>query len=540
MAKTNSIINKEDNNPAMQGSSWQTIGMNPTPTPTTTKTPTQTQTSNYTPKTTSVSKNQITAPASDVYLKAKAYLDGLNNTNSEPIIKSAFEPEYQDDPYSDIGNYYKDQMSQEINPQDIYNQKLNQWQGYMDSLKSVYANKALEVDKQITGQLGTNRATQARSGLIGSTFGGAQNTKVENAGLEQKRLLADEMDAKIRFLMGEIDRDVSAEIAAKRQAIAQGTEAYTKFLADGQQRKLDQVNRISMSAMQQGVESIDELGADTLKEMSQKLGMTTSDIKYYFNTLKKQQEVAAAEAEREGQFNLSEGQSRYNSDGSLIASKGKTYAPSSGSSSSTTYSGTGGTSRLSSQAQNIIDLINKSGGSIDDYVKGTSNAAQSLRNEVFQGLSAQGGVTAKSTDLYQEAKNVIDDMIDNTDWKKFGMSANFGGKLLPSYGDMMTRAATVNAILTRDNLGLLKGAMSDKDIAFLSAMSNGVPEGTISESYAKQRMEDIQRKLESKISLYKPQGNETTTSTTVQTPQEMVLNGKTYQIGSDGNYYPVN
>ncbi len=400
-----------------------------------------TPTQNYTPKPSNVPTNQTAVPASDAYLKGQAYLASLNGgKTTEPIIKSAFEPEYQDDPYADIGNYYKDQMSQEVNPQDIYNQKLNQWQGYMDSLKSVYANKALEVDKQITGQLGTNRATQARSGLIGSTFGGAQNTKVENAGLEQKRILADEMDAKVRYLMGEINRDVSSEIAAKRQAIAQGTESYTKFLAEGQQRKLDQVNRISMSAMQQGIKSIDELGADTLKEMSQKLGMTTSDIKYYFNTLKKQQEVEAAKTEREGQFNLSEGQARYNSDGSLIASKGKTYAPSSGSS---------GSSGTSSQAESWAELINSGRATI-------ANVPSAMRSQVSQALAE---IPQKSIVRPEQ----ITALLDNP---KFDKAFGPVDARVPKFGEAALARNQMNQILAQlklDNRKILKGqgAVSD-------------------------------------------------------------------------------
>lgn len=453
---------------------------------------------------------------------------GSGGGSGEATIEKAFNYDVQDDPYSDVGNYYKQQFTQEIDPQAIYNQKLNQWQGYMDSLRSVYANKAAEVDKQIMGQLGTNRATQARSGLIGSTFGGAQTSKINQAGIEQKNLLADEMDAKIRYLMGEIDRDASAEIAARRQAIAQGAESYTNFLAGSQQRKLEQVNRIMGGALDQGFESIDEIGQDAMKDISSKLGVSTSDLRYYFNTLKKQQEAEAAAAAREGQFNLSEGQARYDANGNLIASRGKTYAPGTGGSGS---SGSGGTSGLSSQAKNIIDLINKSGGTVDDYVKGSSNAAQSLRNEVFKGLAMQGGTTEKSTQLFQEAKDTIDKMIKESDWRKFGYSALLGGKKTTGYGDMVARASTVNAILARDNLGLLKGAMSDKDIAFIQAMSAGVPEGTISEKYAKERMESIQKKLEAKVNQYKPVGQQ---APTVQASQNNLNDDEIRQLLNEG------
>ncbi len=65
---------------------------------------------------------------------------------------------------------------------------------------------------------------------------------------------------------------------------------------------------------------------------------------------------------------------------------------------------------------------------------------------------------------------------------------------------MQQRAAQISAILAKDNLGLLKGAMSDKDLAFIQAMSGGVEtSGTISEAYAKERMESIQKKFKEKV-----------------------------------------
>ena len=117
---------------------------------------------------------------------------------------------------------------------------------------------------------------------------------------------------------------------------------------------------------------------------------------------------------------------------------------------------------------------------------------------------------------------MIDKSISENDYKKFGYSSKLGGQFTTGFGDMMSRAKTVNAILARDNLGLLKGAMSDKDIAFIEAMSNGVPAGTISESYAKERFKSIQTKLQDKINQYQPQGGQTV-QTTKNNPVDSTL-----------------
>lgn len=462
-----------------------------TPSPTVTKTPTSS--SNSGSNSGSTTKTSVVTPTITAPTPVGA-------NAMEDTIATAFDYESQDDPYAKIGEYYRNEMSQEINPQQMYQDKLRQWQGYMDSLKSVYADKYADVDKQTMKNLGTSRAVQARSGLIGSTFGEAQKSKIGEFGLEQKRMLQNEMDAKVQYLMGEIDRDVSNEIAAKRQAIAQGADAYAKYLSESQTRKQGEVQKVSNMLLQSDIENIDDLGVDQLNELAKKMGVPVSELKYSFNVTKAQRDAEALKALQEGAFNLSEGQARYDANGNLIASRAK---PGSGSSSSSGGAG------VSTQAQTILNLMNTAGGTVDDYVKGTSKESQALRNEIYNALSQQGGVTGKSTDLFKEAKTFIDDMVENKDWKKFGYSAKLGGKLTTGFGDMVARAQTVNSILARDNLGLLKGAMSDKDLSFIQAMSAGVPEGVISEKYAKERIESIQKKINEKVNQFTPKGTQT-------------------------------
>lgn len=159
------------------------------------------------------------------------------------------------------------------------------------------------------------------------------------------------------------------------------------------------------------------------------------------------------------------------------------------------------TGDVSPAAQNIIDQINL-GASLDDLVKGTSNAAQKLRNEVLAGLNAQGGLTTKSYEILKDGKEVVDAMLNSKAYKALGgYSSIFGGQYSTAYGDAMAQGQQLQAILARDNLGLLKGAMSDKDLAFIQAMSSGFEgQGTQSEAFIKERFESIQKKLADKIS----------------------------------------
>ena len=64
---------------------------------------------------------------------------------------------------------------------------------------------------------------------------------------------------------------------------------------------------------------------------------------------------------------------------------------------------------------------------------------------------------------------------------------------------MQQRASQISSILAKDNLGLLKGAMSDKDLAFIQAMSGGVDStSNMSEGYAERKNDGYKRQTSKK------------------------------------------
>jgi hypothetical protein len=391
-------------------------------------------------------------------------------------------------------DYYKKEARQKVDREAIMQNALRQFQGEIDAVNSVYADKIGQAKLEGADRLGSDRAANFNAGAVNSTFGEASKERVlefnrgrEGAIQNEKLNLISQINSAARALGDKF-------YAEKKAAKEAGLESYMTSLLSSKEAKTAIAKEVATNILSANLTPAN-MTEKQLKEIAKNAGVSVELIKNSFTTVKTEMEVAQAEADRkakiDGQFTL--GNTRYDSFGNVIATEGSTVDD----------------GIISPEAQNIVDLMNTQGGTVDDYVKGISGEAQALRNEVYQALSKQGGVTEKSTKLFQEAKTIIDDMIGQEDWKRFGYSAKLGGKLSVKYGDMEARADTINAILARDNLGLLKGAMSDKDLAFIQAMSAGVPKGVISEKYAKERMESIQKKLQEKINQYTPTGAQT-------------------------------
>lgn len=242
--------------------------------------------------------------------------------------------------------------------------------------------------------------------------------------------------------------------------------------------------------------------------------------------------IAQQQAELNAPFDLSEGQARYAYNPATgqydqVAARGKTYAPSSGGGSGSGGSGSG-SGQVSSAAQNILQQLNM-GANLDDLIKGSSNASQALRNEVLGALNAQGGVTDRQGELFKDAKTAVDKLLSGGYKALGGYSTILGGKYTTAYGDAMAQAQQLQAILARDNLGLLKGAMSDKDLAFIQSMSSGFEgSGIQSEGFIKERLTEIQNKIQKKLD-----------SGTAAVPKQSTASGSTSGKTSSGLSYTV-
>lgn len=415
-------------------------------------------------------------------------------------------------------DYYGANANSVIDEEQIRRDALAQMQAEIDATNRVYADKLQRAQVQGTGRLGTSSAISSRRGLLGSDFGEAQYQNVEGANQEIYGSIENEKVAAVSALINKAKESGTAAIAAKRAAKEAGITEYVKSLstaADSSKKRAgDLAKQILLSKL--GIEQYDKA---SLEEAAKSAGVSVDEIIKQYNELKTSQDVEnkklsdiAAQQEFENKLktdtlnrpvSLSEGGALIDPlTGKVIASRAKTYAPKAGSGSSS--SGSAGTTldgkKLSPSAQNIVNLVMAGSGTIDDYVKGTSNAAQALRNEVLSGLQATKGKSDKDIENIRDAKAIAQEMINKEDYNKFGYSAKTGGQFTTGFGDMRTRALQMNALLAKDNLGLLKGAMSDKDLAFIEAMSGGVGSDiVISEDYAKQRMQSIVEKLDEKL-----------------------------------------
>lgn len=178
---------------------------------------------------------------------------------------------------------------------------LKQFQGEVDALNRIYAEKRRQEAINGSGRLGSDAAVQARRGLIGSTFGGAQTAGVEQVNTDAMNAISAEEASAMASLQSKIRTSVTDELAAKTKARKEGGDAYITFLQGAAERS----TKRTTDAIKNLLATKASPTTDDLKGLADALGTTVENVQTIYSSYKKK-----AEADRvAGYKTLSEGQS---------------------------------------------------------------------------------------------------------------------------------------------------------------------------------------------------------------------------------------
>lgn len=226
-----------------------------------------------------------------------------------------------------LASYYQSQgklVNDQVDEAAIRKQTMERYGTQFDAIRAAAAQKAAEFKRLGQNQLGQNAAMQARAGVIGSNFQTAENDRVNASTNELINAANAEAEAKIAFLMGEAEEDVSAQYAAKQDAIKQGMAEYQKYLATRDSARQEGVSKLAKLFAAQGID-VTQLSADDIKKLEKSYGISAQAL---------QAEIQSAKmADKNAFFELSDGESRYQLDpvtgkAVLLAENTKNFAPS--------------------------------------------------------------------------------------------------------------------------------------------------------------------------------------------------------------------
>jgi hypothetical protein len=251
------------------------------------------------------------------------------------------------DPYdTELGNQTKNAevtANQTVSPERIYRDKLKLYQKEIDAVNQLYAQKINTENIAGQGRLGSGRAIQARSGLLGSDFGSAQNDTIGQYNSDIVSGLQGEQNTMIQSILGKARKDATEEAAAKTLAKSEGAASYLKFLGEQSTRKAAKFEDFLATL---GDTDLSKINPTNLAEVAKSYGVSVDTLKTKVKEAKDATATAAKEADlknRKGEadiakieadiasgklITMSEGNKLFNTEtGEVVAYNPKTYAP---------------------------------------------------------------------------------------------------------------------------------------------------------------------------------------------------------------------
>lgn len=400
------------------------------------------------------------------------------------------------------GAGYKSDATGVIDEEAIRRNTMDRFQSEIDALNRVYAEKKRVEGIAGEGRMGSTAAVEARRGLLGSDFGTAQENTQSQANKEAVDAIESERAYKEGLILSEARDLASSEYEKKTAAKKLGAENYLKFISENSARK-----KANAEAIAKRLYESKTFDTANLQEIADSLGISIEALKATYNSYKKTQETSKEN------IKLNAGESIYNPNTGKIEytapKESKQIALSPG---ETLVDETGKTLfTMPPKPTDPMDYVKTVGDSLLQYdptsgkwntmytapEKATDQKIVKIDGEDFiqnpDGSYTKPKVpTIPSAQKVEKAQGVIsqiDAILNNPKLSKaLGPIQGSMPTALMS-GDVSTLATNINSLIANialENLGLLKGPMSDKDLAFIKEASTGLNRTMSTEGFVTQ------------------------------------------------------
>lgn len=272
--------------------------------------------------------------------RLSAELERRKSATGEPTLGSIFSApqlySYEDTP---------DRTLSASEERAIRRRQMQLFQSEIDATNEIYDQMIREAQMEGKGRLGSQRASAARGGLLGSDFAGAQKDKVQKFNSEILAGIYAQQAAAIAAIEGKGRASAVDEINRLNQIKSQEADDYLSDLGARQQVQASNISYVAQAMIDQGFTP--EQIEDELTGIASEIGTTPEAIKAEYFRL----QLPEAGGD---QFTLGSNEKRFDAQGNLIAEGG--------SGSGTIYSTSKGLVRVNPKTGEA-ELIYGTGGS---------------------------------------------------------------------------------------------------------------------------------------------------------------------------------
>jgi hypothetical protein len=163
-----------------------------------------------------------------------------------------------------------------------------QQQSRIDAINSVYNDLRVQQESKNDANLGVQRAISARSGLLGSTMGQAQQDQVQQYNQQLTGSIESKRNLDIQAVYGEIDSQIREQIAAQEAKAKGQMDDYLKYLD-----KIQGDARSTISNMASSGIKLEDLAQEDLQKLLNNAQMSPIDAYALYQEVAQKSQAAA-------------------------------------------------------------------------------------------------------------------------------------------------------------------------------------------------------------------------------------------------------
>lgn len=178
-------------------------------------------------------------------------------------------------------------------------------QAKIDAVNAVYDDMVRNQRVTNEGNQGAVRAINARSGLIGSDFGAANDSNQRAAGDQAIGAINREREARVTSILAEVDRLSDGKIEAERARLQGENDRYQEYLEKAQTQSKELIKNLGANGM--GFDELREKNPNGLKSLLESTGLSEFELALQMNASKKTAERIEWKMERKGNLLIASG-----------------------------------------------------------------------------------------------------------------------------------------------------------------------------------------------------------------------------------------
>lgn len=243
-----------------------------------------------------LSKEDLLKTAQEKLDESKAYITDIDDDEEAGYNFGDFAPDDYDNLIGDLLAQAGEASQKNINERDIRRNVLSNFRDEIDATNVIYDDLLNREDKRGESRLGSNRALQNASGLLGSGRGAGMTEEVYDTNADNEAAIQAARAQKLSVIQSSARAEAQAEIAAEKLAKQQGADAYLELMKTQDDRSNARVDTLVDYLVNNEIDP-EELSEKEKAELTRNLRVPYSKIQNAYMTATKATREANKEAE---------------------------------------------------------------------------------------------------------------------------------------------------------------------------------------------------------------------------------------------------